>query len=380
MQAPKILYLVTKSNWGGAQAYVYTLAKHFHETGIAVSVALGGTGESGSAPGTLNEKLMQAGIPTRFLPTLGRDISPLDDWRAFREILRTVRNERPTILHVNSSKVGGLGALAGRLAHVPHIVFTSHGLAYDEDRSALARALIFFSTWLTFLLCHQVITISSDNARRASRLPFCRHKVVCIYNGIAPRALTSRALSRAALLPSRAGAEVWIGTIAELTPNKALGYLIEAAAQLRDRGYTFTLCLIGEGEERATLEQQIVARGLVESVHLLGFIPEAATYLAAFDIFTLPSTKEGLPYVLLEAGLAGTAVVASMIPGTTDIIDSSTGLLVPPKDAAALAQALATLIDDAPRRSSLGTALKQKVERNFSNEAMFAALSRAYRF
>ena len=159
----KCLLVITKSNWGGAQRYVYNLATALPREEYAVSVALGGTGVADSAPGELAQKLAAAKIPTHHVAAFARDVSATSDVRAFFELLALLRRERPDVVHLNSSKAGGVGALAARIAGVKKIIFTSHGLAWDEDRSPRAKKLIKLFSWCTFILCHRVIVITQDN-------------------------------------------------------------------------------------------------------------------------------------------------------------------------------------------------------------------------
>jgi glycosyltransferase involved in cell wall biosynthesis len=114
-------------------------------------------------------------------------------------------------------------------------------------------------------------------------------------------------------------------------------------------------------------------------VYLAGFIPDAANLLCAFDIFALTSTKEGLPYVLLEAGEAKCAVVATRIPGTTDIIDKNTGLLVSPRSVRETTDALDALITDEEKRHMLGDALHLQVREKFSKSKMLEEIGMVYR-
>ncbi len=171
----------------------------------------------------------------------------------------------------------------------------------------------------------------------------------------------------------------WIGTIANLEWNKGLHFLIRAAGDLKRRGLDFVLCIVGEGGERIFLETLIEDEGLKEHVYMPGFFENAANYIKAFDIVALPSTKEGLPYVLMEAGLAGEAVVATDVGGVGDIVeDKVSGLLVKPKDHRGLADKLETQIKDATIREEYAQALKQKVEKDFSLEKMVKETSALY--
>lgn len=374
----KILFVITKSNWGGAQRYVYTLATALRET-FDVAVAFGGTGEHSAKEGLLARKLKDYSIRTIFISSFMRDISPLRDIQAIRELTELFKKEKPDIAHLNSSKAGGVGALAARRAGVKKIIFTSHGLAYDEDRNPFARFIIFLSTWFTFLLCHEVITISQDTFARARRLPFCRNKISLIYNSITPieGALPSDSARKHLGLHTEG---IVIGTVAELTKNKGLVYLIEAARILKNRGHRFTLAIIGDGEDKESLKAYAITEDVDDMVRFAGFVPNAYLYLNAFDIFTLTSIKEGLPYVLLEAGSLERPVVASNISGALDIIDDGkSGLLFESKNSTDLAQKLELCITNPPLRTLLGKTLAQKIETYFSPQRMLEKTTELYR-
>jgi glycosyltransferase involved in cell wall biosynthesis len=123
----KILYLITKSNWGGAQRHVFDLAVAMKDRGHDVAVALGGDG-------TLRTRLEAAGIYTHSIASLGRDISTGKDTGSLKEIMSVIHHRRPDILHVHSPKAAGLGAVAGRILGVKKIMYTVHGWAFNEDR------------------------------------------------------------------------------------------------------------------------------------------------------------------------------------------------------------------------------------------------------
>ena len=140
------------------------------------------------------------------------------------------------------------------------------------------------------------------------------------------------------------------------------------------------ICLIiGSGELYEQLFRQIKVRGLKDKVFIINHLPHAARYLKAFDIFTLSSVKEGLPYVLLEAGSAGLTVVASDVGGIPEIIENEkTGLLTPPKYRKVLANELERLIKDKNLRSELGKNLQQKITSDFKFEVMLERTKEVY--
>src|SRR3989344_9582024 len=155
VDAVKILYLITKSNFGGAQRYVYDLATETKKRGHDVVGGFGGDGP-------LATKLADAGVRTVSIATLERDVNPLNDFKTFLKLLDLFAKERPEVIHLNSSKMGGLGALAARLwnawnwifsflgrgGHPARIIFTGHGWAFNEERTDLERFIIGSLPWL----------------------------------------------------------------------------------------------------------------------------------------------------------------------------------------------------------------------------------------
>ncbi len=309
----KVLFVITKSNWGGAQRYVYDLATNLPADQFEVAVALGGEGE-------LVQKLSAANIAILPLASVQRDLSLFADIRGFVALYRVLRVYRPDIVHLNSSKVGGLGALAARFVGAlptgrqARIIFTAHGWPFAEKRNIVWRAFAWLGSWATALLAHAVIVVSKNDLHLGAQLPFCRDKMHLIYNGIAlPFATGSGEVIRNAF-PT--GARI-TGTIGELNHNKNQIALVEEAR----RDPTLFVAIVGEGEERKNLETKIREYGIGERVKLFGFLP-AREVLGGFDTFALPSLKEGLPYVLLEAKAVGLPIVASRVGGIGEILDA----------------------------------------------------------
>lgn len=360
--ARRIMYVITKTNWGGAQRYVYDLATAAQASGMNVLVAGGGEGE-------LLTRLKDAQVDTLTIGGLSRDVHITKDVAAFKELYSLFRRAKPEVVHLNSSKAG-IAALAARLARVPHIVFTVHGWAWNEERPYLQKCVIALAYWLTLLLSHTVIMVSNEAKRQGRFFPFVQRKMTVIHNGVRAPEFLSREEARRKLLPSSTRS-LWIGTIGELHPIKGHSTLIEAYEHVAPDVPDSELILIGEGQERSALERQIRIEGVSGSTHLLGHIPEASLYLRAFDIFVLPSRSEGLPYVLLEAGAASLPVVATAVGGIPEVItEEETGVLVPYGDRGSLTEALEYVAQDETLRRRLGSALHTKVENEFSVHRM----------
>jgi glycosyltransferase involved in cell wall biosynthesis len=351
----KLLFVITKSNWGGAQRYVYDLATHLN-TEYDVAVAAGGSG-------ILFERLQEKGIRTISLTALARDIEAKSDFAAFRELIRVFRDEKPDIVHLNSSKAGILGALAGRIARIPRLVFTVHGWPFNEPVSSLSRAFRWIASCATLLLCHsRIIAVSHFDAMHAP----LGLRMVTIHNGIEELAFLSREEAQKKLSLTDETHFV-IGTIAELHKNKGIDILVEALPHVSNA----VLVVIGEGEERKVLEEMIIRLKLETRAHLIGFMENAARVLPAFDLFVLPSRTEALGYVLLEAGFAGVPVAASTVGGIPEVIDDGlNGVLFPAYDSEALAKAVNELIASPNVRAHYAERLKEKVARYFALRGM----------
>lgn len=298
----KVLFLVTKSSWGGAQRYVFDLATGLSPEEFEPVVACGGRGD-------LTNRLDRAGIATRTIPSLGRDVSLRADVRSLLEIFRCVQTERPAIVHLNSSKAAALGVFAARAAGARGIVFTAHGWPFKERRPLLPRLVVYAVSWITAALSHRVITVSETDEKIAKRMPFVRRRLSRIPLGIKSPSLLSRAEASDFLGISAPHPRV--ATIAELTSNKGIAFAIRAAALLKRRGIETHYFIFGEGEERSRLEYLARQLDVADRIHLRGFLPNAACYLRAFDLFLLPSLKEGMPYALLEAAAAGLPAIAT---------------------------------------------------------------------
>ncbi|MEK7163232.1 MAG: glycosyltransferase family 4 protein [Patescibacteria group bacterium] len=367
----KIFYVITKSNWGGAQKYVYDLA-----TGLSMEkrqkqyeslVVFGGTGP-------LSLKLAEAGIKTISIPNLARDINIFADISSFFRLLSLFKKEKPDIVHINSSKIGGLGGLAARIAGVPRIIFTCHGWPWNEDRNFFSLSIIKFLSWLTVVLAHETIAVSGKDFSDGKHMFWVKNKIVLVHNGIKSPDFRERAESRAyiAALAKNTGVDIGendflVGAVGELHRNKAYEYALRAVAILKQKNIPVKLAILGEGEERRFLESLAAKLGIEKDVALAGFVGDAPQYLRAFDALVLSSLKEGLPYVVIEAGSAGLPVVATNVGGVREIIDDmKSGILVQTRKPDEIASALEFMHKNPEKARIFGQNLRQKAEHEFS--------------
>lgn len=367
----KIALCITKSNWGGAQKYVFDVATSMKERGHDVVVIAGGSATGGE----LFERLGAQNIRVIPLAHAQRNISYTKEFALFFELSRIFKAEKPDVVHVNSSKIGGTGAVAARLQGVPRIIFTNHGWAFNEPRPWWQQSSIRFLSWLTVIFSHRTICLSDIEYQQARSWPFCAKKLIIVPLGITPPPFLSREDARSELGIDRmiaAYPNQVLGTIAELHPNKGLLYMIEAMQQLP----TWVWIVVSGGEQQEKLAFEIQARGLGDRVHLLGHVPQAARFLKAFDVFVLPSVKEGLPYTLIEAAYAGVPFIATTVGGIPSFARGG-ALLVPPADPRALEQAVLSLATP-EARAVLTEYMSRHVRIVASLPTMITALEEVY--
>jgi glycosyltransferase involved in cell wall biosynthesis len=355
----KILYLITKSNWGGAQRYVYDLATALDKNLFEPVVAMGGEG-------VLSEMLHNAGVRIIILDEMKNKLSLTQARKAASELRRVLKVERPDVLHVNSSTAGLIGALVGHTTRVPTIIFTAHGWAFNEDRSLPQRLLLKALHYVTVMLSDRTIAVSRAIVSQMN-WPGAQRKMKVINPGRTIGVTYERTEAREKLIGfchelAPFQNDTWLVTIAELHPIKRHLVLLDAFRQLPTTDGPLRLILIGEGKERERIETYIATHHLEGRVILTGNITEAARFLKAFDLFVLASKSESYGYVLHEAGLAGVPIIATNVGGIPDIIDNHrTGLLVPPDNAPALETAIHSLLTNTTQTVAYATALQEEL-------------------
>ncbi len=374
----KLLLVITKSNFGGAQRYVYEVATALKAEGYTVAVAAGGTG-------SLFSLLTAADIKTYQIQGAQRDLNALAEVTTLRALAAIITDFKPDIIHLNSSKIGVLGALVARFKRIPRIIFTAHGWPYMEDRGLLWRTMAWLGSYITALLVDRVILVSQHD-KRHTYMPGATAKCIVVPTGIEPYTPLSRTEARTGLLGQSIHQEhaqtIWIGTIGELTHNKNHRASIDAIAEYNNTHQNkLMLVIIGEGELRAELTEQIAFRGLSEYVHLVGYKENARQYLSAFDMYVMSSIKEGLPYGLLEAGVIGLPCIASYVGGMPEvIINLKTGLLTDPHNHTTLTAALTYMIEQSSERVTLATNCQAHITKNFSLTTMITKTTDVYSY
>ena len=350
---------------------MYDLATSLPKEEFEAIVVSGGSEGKNNRSDFLKQHLDKAGIKTIVIKNFLRDISLKKEILSFFELLEIFKKEKPDIVHLNSSKAGGLGALAARFSGTKKIIFTVHGWAFNEERPLTERIIIWCASYLTAIFVTDIVVLGQKEKGQALRMPFIKKKKVhLITHGVVDKESLSRDEARHKLLKEYQVVlhPLWIGVIAELHPNKGLEYLIKAIAELPSPPLTV---IIGEGQYRKKLEELIRDSELEKKIFLLGFKANAAAYLSAFDIFVLPSIKEGLPYSILEAGIRGVPVITTDVGNMREIIPTKKhGFVVQSKNPEKLAEAISIFMEDEERRKEIGITLQKRIKKQFSFKEM----------
>ncbi len=276
-------------------------------------------------------------------------------------------------IHVGTGEENFDGARAARRAGIPAIVQTLH-LPWVVTRSAKRRR--FFAG---VQRVDHFIAVSEAQRATYERIGVPAERFSTVPNGIGARGagLGRRAARRTLGLDAD---QPVVMTIGRLTAMKGQRHLIDSVPALAGRFPGLVVLIVGEGHLRGQLEARIAKLGVARWVRLLGHRPDARMLLDAADVFVLPSLYEGMPLVALEAMEAGVPVVATRVIGTEEIVaDEQTGLLVPPHDPAALAQALAAMLADRSLRTRYGDAGRHRYRQHFTSERMAQQTAAVYR-
>lgn len=357
----KVLHLIAGGDAGGAKTHVLNLLGQLQKSEETALLCLG--------DGVLAREAAAAGLDVTVVP------------RHFSRGLEVVKERSKTadILHCHGSRANLTGALAKASLDCP-VISTIHS---DHRLDYLRRPLAHMSygtlnAWALRRM-DALVCVSEAMADEYTRRGFA--PVYPIYNGLDFASLPPDA---AQPLPEEWGiarnpGDILVVTAARFNPVKDLPTLIRGFALAAERHPELKLVIAGDGAEAPVLRQLVEQTGLAGRIFLPGWLEDTDRLYAAGDIVALTSLSETFPYALTQGARLGKAAVATAVGGVPALIrHGETGLLIPPKDPQALAEALCRLASDAPLRRELGENLRRHGRENFSLEAMGARQREIY--
>lgn len=338
-----------------------------------------------SAPGPWVESLESDGIRHVALGASTRGMSPLNDIRAAYQLWRALRRERLTILHTHNPKPGLYGRVLGRLAGVPLVVNTLHGMYATED-DALAKRLVVFSleamaARFSDVELHQNPEDLEFSVRRGI-VPTGKGSL--LGNGVDLERFDSGRVDPAARSRLRAAwgvteGQIVVGMVGRLVMEKGYLELFEAAESLGSR-YVVVVAGPEDPDKADAVPAETMERAREHGVVFLGMRTDVDELYSAMDIFVLPSHREGFPRAAMEGAAMGLPIIATDVRGCRQVVDDgSNGMLVPLRSPEALAGAIATIGGDDRLRESMGAASRAKAEREFDERRVVEIVMESYR-
>ena len=383
-----VVRVIARLNIGGPARHVAVLDTGLRDRGY-VTLLLYGDPEPGE--GSLSHLVTDRRLPTCHVANLGRRFRPWGDVKAFFSIVQKLFEIRPDVTHTHTAKAGFLGRVAAILynatriqSHRCLVVHTYHGNVFRGYFGQLASMFVRAIERALALGTDQIAVLSEQQRNEIVEelriAPATKVTVVPLGLDLEPLLRLDASLPtlrRELGLPDDIPV---MGFVGRLVPIKDPTTLIRAFSLVKRRVPDAVLLLVGDGPMRGELETQTSALGIANAVKFLGWRQDLPAVYGALDIVLLSSINEGTPVSVIEAMAAGRAVVATDVGGVRDVVESGqTGVLVPPKDPEALAEAVSQLATDAHSRSRMGQAGRQVVQTRFRVARLIENIDRLYR-
>lgn len=339
-----------------------------------------------SAPGDHVRTLEDHGIRHEPLLSSTRAQNLLADVSTLKEFVRLCRRLRPDIVHAHNPKPGVYGRIGARVAGVPHVVNTVHGLYAQPGDAWTRRAAVYSLERLAATCSDAELVQNPEDVTVLRRLGISAEKLHVLGNGIdldrfdpAARGL-SRQKVRAQL--NIEPEEVVVGLVGRLVAEKGYREVFAAAAELRERQPNIHFLVVGPADTDKTdaiSPQELECASNAYGVTFLGMRDDVEDLYLAMDLYVLASHREGFPRSAMEAAAMGLPIVATNIRGCRQVVDDGrTGLLVPVRDPTALARAVEALAVDPDRRREMGQAARTKAVSEFDDRRQIETTLRVY--
>jgi glycosyltransferase involved in cell wall biosynthesis len=337
-----------------------------------------------SAPGPHLPAIEANGVRHVPIPALTRRSTLLADLRASWQMYRVLRRERPDILHTHNPKPGVLGRITGRVARVPVVINTQHGLYAQPTDRRKKRWAVYLAERVAAAFGHLELVQNPEDAQvLVDRLKVRKGKVQVLGNGINLARLNGDRQARARMRAEWGVTddEVVAGVVGRLVREKGLGELFAALHELRPDHPQLRLVVVGpqDPDKPDGLSAEAIAEAEELGVIFTGMRHDMPECYAGMDLFVTATYREGFPRAAMEASASGLPLVATDIRGCRQVVEHGvTGLLVPVRDSAGLAAAIAELATGPHLRARMGAAAQAKARRDFDQQRVIEITLEAY--
>lgn len=336
-----------------------------------------------SAHGPDVQELEERGVRHVPLASSTRARSLLSDVKTALEFIRILRRERPDVLHTHNPKPGVYGRVLGRLLGVPIVVNTVHGLYATETDSLVKRIVVYVLEAIASRFSDVELVQSAEDVATIIRLKLAATgKVRHLGNGIdlerfspgSELETTLRKRDELGVAPE----DVVVGCVARLVAEKGIPELIEAY-QRRESSYVLVIVGPPDPSKDDALSEEDIDSAAVLGVRFLGHRDDVESLYRAFDLFVLPSHREGFPRAAMEAAASGLPLIAADVRGCREVVDDGVnGYLVPKQDPKMLASAIDSLVSDPLLSAEMGRAGRAKAEVDFDERRVVDRVLQAY--
>ena len=374
----KICHVITRLILGGAQENTLLTCEGLHARGHDVTLI---TGPALGPEGELITRARRGGYRVIEMDEMRREISAVRDYRAYRRLVALLGELRPEIMHSHSSKAGILARKAAAAVGGMKIVHTVHGLPYHRYLSRWRNWLYIALEKCAALRSDAIISVADAMTRQALAAGVGRpEQYTTIYSGMEVEPYLDRPSRADAFRDSLGltGDAILVVQVSRLAELKGHEYILDAAGRITDPRVHF--CLVGDGHWRERIASEINRRGLDDRFTFTGLLPpdQIPAVMAASDIVVHCSLREGLARTLPQAMLAGRPVVSFDIDGASEVVNDSTGILLPPGDVDGLTSAIEKLSNFPDFRTVLGAAGREKCRNMFSHHRMVDRIEELY--
>lgn len=363
----KILYTLNQARIAGTEQHLLTLLDHLRRDLFSPYVVC-------FSEGPLVSFLNHVGITAFAFPR-----KAVVDFSAGRRLLHFIREQRFDLLH---SHCGQYSCLIGKLAGIPHLIETRHGLYFNYDElNHVGPVSRFVNRWKASFVDLTLTVCETDKKLLMDRFHVPEEKMRAVLNGIEAESLDQLCRDQESFARDMnlSGNSPIVGTVARFAEQKGLAYLIQAIPLVLRQLPQARFLIVGDGELREHLLNLTRKLQICESITFLGYRKDACKIISTFDVFVLPSLWEGLPYTILEAMALKRPVVTTNVFGNVEtVIDGETGYLVPPRDADALAAAILKLLKDPDQAAEMGRRGHNRVSTHFSAHTMTRKIEEIY--
>ena len=370
----KLLHVITHLPVGGAQDNTLYTVELLDKVKYDISLCCNLNGELVSrAKKVKHLKLYD-------VPNLRREVSIINDIRAFLYLYKLIKKENFTIIHTHSSKAGFLGRIAAMLNKTPIVIHTIHGFAFHDYMNSFKKNIFIYLEKLSAKWTHGLVTVSNLNKKKVVDLGIAPiEKLKNIYSGIDLTLFINEKNDQFRKELNLDSNHLLLGSVGRLSNQKDPITMIEAFCIVIKRFPNAHLTLVGEGELRDEILIKIDQLQLNGRVHLTGNKNDPWKIYHSLDLFIMSSIYEGLGRSITEALSCGVPVVCTSVEGVPEIVrDNETGILVPPKDPGALATGIINSLNDMDNAKRMAEEGRKFVNENFDVNKMVDDIDSLY--